>query len=86
MYGYLLNENCCGYEPLIFFYPQSSFSTTECHLGEAGPRIAFETLTLATLGWWLFTTAAAYVCTDREGLQALVCSLSLAPGRANEDA
>lgn len=67
MYGSLVNENCCGYEPLIFFYPQSSFSTTECHLGEAGPRIAFETLTLATLGWWLFTTAAAYVCTDREG-------------------
>lgn len=36
-----------------------------------GPGIAFETLTLATLGWRLFTTAAAYVCTEREGLQTL---------------
>lgn len=34
---------------------------------KTGPGIAFETLTLATLGWWLFTTAAAYESTEWEG-------------------
>lgn len=47
-----------------------------------GPGVAFETLTLAaTLGWRLFTTAAAYVCTEREGLQTLVRSLSPDQGK-----
>lgn len=53
-------------------------------MGETGPGVAFETLTLATLGWWLFTTAAAYVCTDKTA--SPVCSLSLAQGKAKEDA
>lgn len=50
-------------------YPStpSFFSRNECHLGGNGPGMAFETLTLTTLGWWLFTTAAVYACTDREG-------------------
>lgn len=51
-----------------------------------GPGIAFETLTLATLGLGLFTTAAAYVCTEREELQT-VCTLSpQAKGKTDRDA
>lgn len=68
MYCCLLNENCFANELLVFFSPESSFSQQlNVTWEKTGPGIAFETLTLATLGWWLFTTAAASVCTEREG-------------------
>lgn len=67
MYYYLLNGTFCANEPLIFFSPPSPFQQLIVIWENTGPGIALETLTLATLGWWLFTTAAACVCTEREG-------------------
>lgn len=73
MNGYLLNENGCANGPFNIYTFLLKIPLPQLNVlwEKIGPGIAFETLTLAILGWLLFTTAAAAVCTEREGLQTL---------------